>query len=80
MYGGMLNIGFRPTFQGTERRIEVHIFNFDREIYGQQLEVYFYRQIRKEIHFASAEALVQQLNRDKRAVEEVLASIPPFAA
>ena len=80
MYGGMLNIGFRPTFQGAERRIEVHIFNFNREIYGQQLEVYFYRQIRKEIHFESAEALVQQLRRDKRAVEEVLAVVPPSPA
>jgi riboflavin kinase / FMN adenylyltransferase len=78
VYEGMLNIGFRPTFKGTIRRLEVNILDFDQEIYGEELNVLFYRQIRREIRFDSAEALKHQLNRDKSTVREVLAKIPPY--
>ena len=74
-YKGMLNIGFRPTFEGTSRRIEVHIFDFDQEIYGHYLTVNFHKRIRKEIKFANARALHDQLVADKVEVETALAGV-----
>lgn len=62
---GMLNIGFRPTVDGNSRTIEVHIFNFDKDIYGQEIEVSFIRYLRQEQKFSGIEALKEQLNRDK---------------
>ena len=62
---GMLNIGFRPTFGGEEMRIEVHIFDLDESLYGQEITVEFVHRIREEKKFNSVEALVQQLSKDK---------------
>ncbi len=65
---GMLNIGTRPTMQnGCDRSIEVHIFDFDEDIYGQTVCVEFLRFIREEKTFASIEDLRVQLaiDRDK---------------
>jgi len=66
IYQGMLNIGNQPTF-GKEGNfsIEVHIFNFDRDIYGKSLTVLFKRHLRDEKKFESAEALIKQLEMDK---------------
>jgi riboflavin kinase / FMN adenylyltransferase len=65
-YQGMLNIGNQPTF-GKEGNfsIEVHIFDFDRDIYGESLTVLFKRRLRDEKKFESAEALITQLEKDK---------------
>lgn len=65
LYKGMMNIGLRPTVSGQERRIEVNIFNFDREIYNERITVYFHQLLRKEQKFPSMEALKEQLNQDK---------------
>lgn len=62
---GMLYIGNRPTLNGQSRSIEVNIFNFDREIYGETLTVFFHHAIRKDIKFGDLEALKQQLQKDK---------------
>lgn len=62
--GGMLNIGRRPTFGGEERRIEVHLFDFRGDLYGQPLRVEFVARIRDERRFESVEALTEQLSRD----------------
>ena len=51
----MLNIGTNPTFANAERTIEVNIFNFDGEIYGEDIELEFYNRIRDEIRFGSSE-------------------------
>ena len=64
-FQGMLNIGLRPTVSGQERRIEVNIFNFDREIYNKRLTIEFVQLLRKEKKFDSIELLKDQLNQDK---------------
>ena len=64
---GMCNIGCRPTVgQGNARTIETHIFDFDEDIYGLDIEVIFVKKIRDEIKFDSLEDLRQQLEEDKR--------------
>ena len=67
IYKGMLNIGYRPTFglQG-EYTIEVHIINFNKEIYNENLTVMFKKRLRNEIKFESVEALIAQLEIDKQ--------------
>lgn len=65
-YGGMLYIGYRPTLQGKRRNIEVNIFDFDRDIYGESLAVHFYSRIRGDQTFDSLEAMTRQLAKDKQ--------------
>ncbi|MBN2401403.1 MAG: bifunctional riboflavin kinase/FAD synthetase [Spirochaetes bacterium] len=69
---GMLNIGTNPTFSNTERTIEVNIFNFDRDIYGETLEIDFYDRLRDEIKFDSPGFLKEQLIKDKKKAQELL--------
>ncbi|MBQ20048.1 MAG: riboflavin biosynthesis protein RibF [Flavobacteriales bacterium] len=64
-YEGMLNIGIRPTFKGINQTIEVNIFDFDKEIYGQKIRVKFYERIRDEQPFEDLNELKNQLNIDK---------------
>lgn len=65
LYKGMMNIGVRPTVDGTKRVIEVNIFDFDKDIYGQVLQVHFHHYLRGEIRFNGIEALKTQLGADK---------------
>ena len=69
VYFGMMNIGFRPTFNGVSRNIEVHIFNFNADIYGQILIVSIFTYIRNEIKFNGVENLKIQLNEDKKTIQ-----------
>ena len=62
---GMLNIGVRPTLNGSEKRIEVNIFDFDHEIYHIEIKIAFVRRIRDEMKFESLEKLSNQLSIDK---------------
>jgi riboflavin kinase/FMN adenylyltransferase len=71
-YYGMLNIGFKPTVDGTERTIEAHLFNFDADIYGAEITVEFVRSLRKEIKFVSIDELKAQLIKDKEAALKIL--------
>lgn len=64
-FGGMLNIGTRPTVDGTYRTTEVNIFDFDREIYGEKLTVLFEEKLRNEVKFNGLEELKAQLAADK---------------
>jgi len=64
-YGGMMNIGHRPTFDKIELRLEVNIFNFDEDIYGQTIQVRFINRLRDEVKFDGIDELVAQLDRDK---------------
>jgi riboflavin kinase/FMN adenylyltransferase len=61
----MMSIGFRPTVDGKKRVIEVNIFDFDKEIYGQSLKVFVKKYLREEIRFDGLEALVKQIDQDK---------------
>lgn len=65
MRGGMLNIGCNPTFADKQRTLEVNIFDFDRDIYDEQITVYFHQRIRDEVTFESADALVRQIEADR---------------
>lgn len=63
---GMMNIGFRPTLtEGIKKVMEVHIFDFNRDIYGEKIYIYFLTRLRNEIKFNSIEELIEQLNKDK---------------
>lgn len=66
----MLNIGTRPTFNGTATTIEVHIPHFEGNLYGSTLTIAFIRKIRDERKFDSPEALVEQLNKDLKDIEQ----------
>lgn len=67
LFHGMLNIGSRPTVNNNadNRSIEVHIFDFDSEVYGEPIELVFYKKLREEQKFSSLEALKNQLAQDK---------------
>lgn len=62
---GMMNIGIRPTVDGTKRMIEVNIFDFDKDIYGTILRVYVKKYLRGEQKFSGLDALKEQLTIDK---------------
>ena len=66
----MLNIGTRPTFNGTATTIEVHIPHFAGNLYGSTLSIAFLRKIREERKFDSPEALVEQFNKDLNNIEQ----------
>ncbi|MCB9261602.1 MAG: bifunctional riboflavin kinase/FAD synthetase [Flavobacteriales bacterium] len=63
-YNGMANIGTRPTLNLKTRSIEVHIFNFNDNIYGQELEILFVKRWRNEIKFETVKLLQHQLKAD----------------
>lgn len=72
-YKGMLYIGNRPTLNGHDRSIEVNIFDFDQDLYGQALRIAFVAHIRDDHKFDSLEALQSQLARDKAATLQLMA-------
>lgn len=74
VYEGMCNIGMRPTFSGKFKTIETHIFDFDRNIYGEQIKLSFRRRLRGEVKFEGADELRKQLLNDKANARRVLAS------
>ncbi len=65
-YQGVANVGIRPTVDGREPLLEVHIFDFDRDIYGTLLTVEFRHKIREEIAFDGLDALKAQIQEDQR--------------
>jgi riboflavin kinase/FMN adenylyltransferase len=71
---GMMNIGLRPTVEGTKRTIEVNIFDFNEDVYGKIVRVYLHRHIRGEIKFDGLDQLKQQLAKDKLKAKEFLAN------
>lgn len=70
-YAGLANIGNNPTFEGCNRRIEVNIQDFAQDIYDQRIEVQFLQKIRDEEKFASVEALVAQMHKDRERAKEI---------
>ena len=71
-YDGMMNIGYRPTVRfESEMYLEVNIFGFDRDIYGETIKVKFLKYLREEMKFSSLEELVAQLKKDKSNSEEL---------
>ncbi|MDI9871539.1 bifunctional riboflavin kinase/FAD synthetase [Flectobacillus roseus] len=69
---GMLNIGNRPTVDGTYKTIEVNILDFNKEIYGENLKVEFVQKVRAEQKFNGLDALKAQITQDKLTVSDIL--------
>jgi riboflavin kinase/FMN adenylyltransferase len=71
-FGGMMNLGGRPTFDEAERIPEVHMFGASGDWYGAEVAVEFVSRIRDTVRFSGVEALVQQLNRDAESARVAL--------
>jgi len=73
IYKGMMNIGTRPTLEnGLHTSLEVHILDFDEDIYNQTIEIEFIQKIRDEQKFNGIDALIEQLKKDKQEVLSIL--------
>jgi riboflavin kinase/FMN adenylyltransferase len=68
----MLYIGNRPTIDGVKRNIEVNIFDFNEDLYGESLTIYFHDMIRSDIKFNDLEELKNQLFLDREAALKIL--------
>jgi riboflavin kinase/FMN adenylyltransferase len=62
---GMMSIGIRPTIGGKKKSIEVNIFDFDKEIYGQIIRVYVIKYLREEKKFDGLQELIKAIDQDK---------------
>lgn len=71
---GMLNIGHRPTVGGEHKTIEVHIFDFEDDIYDSEISLEFIERVREERKFESIEQLKSQLMLDQKTVQSILAN------
>jgi riboflavin kinase/FMN adenylyltransferase len=71
-FGGMMNQGSRPTFGLDARVLEVHLFEFSGDLYGETVTVEWVGRLRDVQAFPSREALVAQLGRDRAAAQESL--------
>ena len=72
-YPGVVNLGYRPTVSSskTERVLEIYLLDFDRDIYGKDLEVRFISYLRPEKKFENVDALVRQIERDVQQAREL---------
>lgn len=71
-YNGVANVGFRPTFNGTSRNIEIYILNFNQMIYGENITIHFIQRIRGELSFDSLDDLKRQIELDVKTTIEIL--------
>ena len=72
---GVANIGNRPTVDGKENRLEAHLFDFDRDIYGQMMSVSFVEKIRDELKFDSFDDLKAQIEKDAARARAILSNM-----
>ncbi len=79
-HSSMMNIGKRPTFEGNELTMEAHIFDFDKNIYGKEVQVQFVKRIRGEQRFDGIGQLKKQLKKDQATAEKILKSSGPNIA
>lgn len=80
LFDGMMNIGNRPTIsKNGERRVEINLFDFSQNIYGQELVVYLIDKIRAEQNFKSVDALKEQLKKDEITARHILDMHPIIA-
>jgi riboflavin kinase/FMN adenylyltransferase len=71
-WNGMMNIGYRPTVGSLKKMIEVNIFDFDKNIYGQKIQIVIKKYLRPEQKFESLEKLKDQLLKDKENAIQAL--------
>jgi len=67
---GVANVGVRPTVGADKALLEVHLFDFDREIYGQHVQVHFLQKIRDEQKFSDLDALIKQIKQDSEQAKD----------
>lgn len=72
---GMANVGFRPTVNGTDRRFEVHLFDYSGDLYGQELQIKFFAHLRGEQKFGGLDELKAQIARDAQAARDALKDV-----
>ena len=72
VHQGVANIGYSPTFDDHVFTIEVHLLDFDRDIYGKKIRVNFIERLRDEIRFSGLEQLSEQINLDVLKAREIL--------
>ncbi|MGL1958844.1 MAG: bifunctional riboflavin kinase/FAD synthetase [Colwellia sp.] len=75
VFNGVANIGDRPTVSGVRQQLEVHIFDFNDDLYGQCIEVIIKKKLRQVMKFDSLEALTRQINKDSVQAKEQLAQL-----
>ena len=73
-FGGILNMGSQPTFGENDFRVEVHLLDFAGDLYGQNIEIFFVKKIRKEITFAGLEELSDQIRKDEVMARTILSA------
>ena len=71
-YKGVANIGYSPTFEDHEFTVEVHIFDFEKNIYGKKIRVNFIQRIRDEKKFSNISELIDQIKQDIATAQEIL--------
>jgi len=71
-FKGVANIGYSPTFEDHQFTVEVHILDFDNDIYGKKIRVNFIKRLREEIKFSSVEELSRQIHKDVDHAREIL--------
>lgn len=76
---GIANIGLRPTFGKKDLAVEVHVFDFNEDLYGEDIMICFIERIREEKKFANAAALIQQINADIVVAKKILGQAPVFS-
>lgn len=74
-YGGMLYIGNRPTIDGTRKTIEVNLFDFNEDIYGESISIYIHKRTRADKKFDSLEEMKVQLHRDEIETKKILGQL-----
>jgi riboflavin kinase/FMN adenylyltransferase len=70
-----VNVGVRPTFDGTELLIEAHLLDFDGDLYGKWLTLEFVEMLRPEIRFENVDALVERMGDDVSQVRQILNAV-----
>ena len=71
-YAGMLNIGYNPTFEDKKWSMEVHILNFNKNIYHHKILISFHSRLRDEMKFENVTSLVNQLTKDEKKIRSIL--------
>lgn len=71
-YFSFTSVGHNPTFENQDRTIETHIFDFSRDIYGCEIEVFFFEKIRENSKFKSLEDLIEQIKKDRIKCDELI--------
>ncbi len=74
LFDGVLNIGWNPTFGNQDVTVEVHLLDFDGDLYGESLRIYFFERLRNEKRFSSVDELVSAIQADVVCAREILST------